>query len=312
VNRVQPEAQDPRSEALVAAFRDYLSREGMKTTRQRELIAAEFARVEDHVSVEDLLLRVRERDSSIGYATVYRTLKLLVDGGMASLRNFGEGFARYEPLDEDHHDHLICLVCQTIVEFHDEFIERRQEQVAEDLGYRLTHHRHELFGVCPACLEEHGRAIVDELRPSPPDDVAPDLPAAFRTYLNREGLKYTKQRDLIAELFAGVEDHVSVEDLLGRVKTRDSSIGYATVYRTLKLLVDSGLAACRHFGDGLTRFEPRDEQHHDHFIDEQTGDVKEFRDEAMERRQDEIARAHGFALVRHRQDLFGVSRPASG
>lgn len=308
MNQTQPKPEDPRSEALVKSFREYLTREGMKSTRQRDLIAAAFAQVEGHVSVEELLATVRERDGSVGYATVYRTLKLLVDAGLASLRNFGEGFARYEPLDEEHHDHLICEMCQKIVEFHDEFIERRQDQVAEDMGFRLTHHRHELFGVCTDCRREHGDDVVDTLRPHPAADAARELPEAFRKYLTRSGLKSTRQRDLIANLFSGIDDHVSVEDLLERVKKEDDSIGYATVYRTLKLLVESGLAACRHFGDGFTRFEPRDEEHHDHLIDEESGDVLEFRDEEMERRQVEIAREHGFALVRHRQDLFGVPR----
>ena len=302
---------ESRSDSFVDEFRAYLAREGMKSTRQRDLIAAEFARVEGHVSVEELLACVRERDGSVGYATVYRTLKLLVDAGLASLRNFGEGFARYEPLDEDHHDHLICEVCQKIVEFHDEFIERRQVEVAAGLGYDLTQHRHELFGVCPDCLKEHGEKIVDELRPGPPRELPNELPEAFRSYLGRAGLKTTRQRDLIAELFAGVEDHVSVEDLLERVRDKDDSIGYATVYRTLKLLVESGLAACRHFGDGFTRFEPRDEDHHDHLIDEESGEVLEFHDAEMEARQERIANEHGFALVRHRQDLFGVRRPKS-
>lgn len=306
VNEPQPQKNASEGTTLVDEFRAYLAREGMKSTRQRDTIAAEFARVEGHVSVEELLARVREQDSSVGYATVYRTLKLLVDAGLASLRNFGEGFARYEPLDEDHHDHLICEVCQKIVEFHDDFIERRQEQVAIGLGYRLTHHRHELFGVCPECLVEHGQKVVDDLRPRPPGEGERELPEAFREYLGRAGLKSTRQRDLIAGLFAECDDHVSVEDLLERVKQEDDSIGYATVYRTLKLLVESGLAACRHFGDGFTRFEPRDEEHHDHLIDEETGDVLEFHDEEMEARQEQIARGHGFALVRHRQDLFGV------
>lgn len=306
VNEPQSQKQESAGASLVEDFRTYLAREGMKATRQRDTIAAEFARVEGHVSVEELLARVRAQDASVGYATVYRTLKLLVDAGLASLRNFGEGFARYEPLDEDHHDHLICEVCQKIVEFHDDFIEKRQEQVALGLGYRLTHHRHELFGVCPECLAEHGQKIAEDLRPRPAGESERALPEAFREYLGRSGLKSTRQRDLIAELFASCEDHVSVEDLLERVKQQDDSIGYATVYRTLKLLVESGLAACRHFGDGFTRFEPRDEDHHDHLIDEDSGDVLEFHDEEMEARQEQIARGHGFALVRHRQDLFGV------
>ena len=304
---------DGRGEKMLRAFRDYLGREGMKVTRQRELITTRFARVEEHVSVDELLLLVRQSDASIGYATVYRTLKLLVDAGLATLHNFGEGFARYEPHDEDHHEHLICEVCGRIEEFHDSFIENRQEEVVAGLGYRITHHRHDLFGVCPQCLEEKGEDVVEEVSREPaPEGGSADLAAAFRRYLEREGLKSTRQRDLITELFADVDEHVSVEDLLEVVKERDATIGYATVYRTLKLLVDSGLAACRHFGDGFTRFEPRSQEHHDHFIDERSGRVIEFHDEAIERRQEEVAREHGYRLTRHRHDLFGVPLQDAG
>lgn len=288
-------------------FQQYLHRAGMKSTRQRDLIVDAFLGVEEHVSVDELLAMVRDRDPSIGYATVYRTLKLLVDAGVASLRNFDENFSRYEPSDQDHHEHLICEICGRIVEFHDEFLEARQDVVARELGYRLTHHRHDLFGVCPQCLADRGEEAVREVSRGP--GLAPgtvQLPEAFRHYLSREGLKSTRQRDLITELFAHVDEHVSVEDMLGMVRAHDSTIGYATVYRTLKLLVESGLAACRNFGDGFTRFEPRSSEHHDHFIDEQSGRVIEFRDEQIERRQEEVAAEHGFRLTRHRHDLFGV------
>lgn len=292
---------------MLRAFREYLGRAGMKTTRQRELIASAFATVETHVTVDELLVIVRKLDPAVGYATVYRTLKLLVDAGLASLLNFGEGFARYEPFDEAHHEHLICEVCGRIEEFHDEFIEARQEVVARQLGYRLTHHRHDLFGVCASCLAERGNDVIRQVTRSPGlPSGAERLPEAFRRYLVHEGLKSTRQRDLITELFATVEEHVSVEDLLDVVKQHDASIGYATVYRTLKLLVDSGLAACRHFGDGFTRFEPRSTEHHDHLIDESTGEVIEFSDEQIEQRQVELAQEHGFRLTRHRHDLFGL------
>ena len=116
----------------------------------------------------------------------------------------------------------------------------------------------------------------------------------------------------IVEIFSKVEDHVSVDDLLARVKQEDSSVGYATVYRTLKLLVDAGLAADRQFGDGFTRFEPRPEEHHDHFVDEGTGKVLEFHDPRIEARQEEIAREAGFRLTRHRHDLFGIQLATTG
>lgn len=137
--------------ALEQEFRDYLSREGLKGTRQRELIVRTFAGREDHVSVDDLLELVRRDEPNIGYATVYRTLKLLVDAGLASERHFGDGFTRFEPRDEEHHDHMICTKCGKIVEFHDEAIERRQDEVAEQHGFVLSRHRHELYGHCEDC-----------------------------------------------------------------------------------------------------------------------------------------------------------------
>ena len=93
-----------------------------------------------------------------------------------------------------------------------------------------------------------------------PDDVrhnaaSQQMMQQFRNFLRRKGLKSTRQRDLIVSEFAQVRGHVSVEELLQRVRANDSGVGTPTVYRTLKLLVDAGLAACRHFGDGFTRFE---------------------------------------------------------
>jgi Fur family ferric uptake transcriptional regulator len=291
---------------FLAAFRKFLRREGLKTTRQRDLIVEEFSKVRGHISVEELLQRVRDREPGIGYATVYRTLKLLVDARLAGARNFGEGFARYEPLGEDHHDHLICENCGRIVEFHDAELERRQDRVAADLGYRVTHHRHELFGICAVCRRQGVDPREERFTTPDPQATGRDLPEGFRRYLGRRGMRVTRQRTLIVEIFSTVEDHVSVDDLLERVRREDGSIGYATVYRTLRLLSEAGLAAARQFGDGFTRFEPRPEEHHDHFVDEISGRVLEFHDPDIESRQEEVAREHGFALTRHRHDLFGV------
>lgn len=292
--------------SFVQAFRDYLRRERMKLTRQRELIADTFAAVEGHVSVEELLGQCRDRDPAIGYATVYRTLKLLVDAGLGWSRNFGEGFARYEPHDDEHHDHLFCLACGHIEEFRDAAIEKRQEEVARELGYRLTHHRHEVFGICPDCLKAEGEEALERHGRGPRKAEGEDFGESFRRFLGQSGLKLTRQRSLIAALFSELDDHVRVEDLYTRARRRDDSIGHATVYRTLKLLVDAGLASCRHFGDGYTRFEPRLEEHHDHFIDEKNGQVIEFHDDRIEARQKEIARSYGYLVSHHRHDLFGV------
>lgn len=303
-----PSARDDAPGDFLAAFRQHLSREGLKVTRQRERIASVFSTVDGHVSVDELLVKVREVDDAVGYATVYRTLKLLVEAGLASVRHFGEGFARYEPLGEDHHDHLLCESCGRIVEFHDRFIEERQEKLARSLGYRLTHHRHELFGVCAECLGRIGDDAVRDIleRHNQSEMRAEEIPAAFTRYLGSEGLKKTRQRTLITQRFSRAQSHMSVDDLLADVRAEDATIGYATVYRTLKLLVEAGLAACRHFGDGFTRFEPCQGEHHDHFIDEETGEVFEFHDASVEKRQVELAKEYGFRLVRHRHDLFGT------
>ncbi len=299
---------------MVDSFRDHLRRERLKSTRQRELIAQTFAEVEGHVSVEELLERCRVRDPKVGYATVYRTLKLLVDAGVASARNFGEGFARYEPVDDQHHDHLVCLVCGRIDEFHDPQIERLQDQVARDLGYVLTHHRHEIFGVCAPCQQERSREELEPVLRTERRSEGQGFGETFRHYLGAHGLRLTKQRELIAGLFADLDHHVRVEELYDLVRRRDRSIGSATVYRTLNLLVAAGLAACRHFGDGFTRFEPRDEVHHDHLIDEDTGEVIEFHDPRIEARQDELVKAEGYLVSHHRHDLFGrrIENPEVG
>ena len=97
-------------------FRDFLLTQGLKSTRQRELILDEFLRAGSHLSTEDLYLRLRKGNPHIGYATVHRTLKLFAECGIAEQRNFGDGQARYEASAHDeHHDHLICVVCGKIV-----------------------------------------------------------------------------------------------------------------------------------------------------------------------------------------------------
>ena len=146
----EAEKNDP-GVTLSEAFRDYLLKRNLKATRQRSLIVETFGRLRDHVSVEDLLAEVKKEDAAIGYATVYRTLNLLVEARLASIRHFGDRFARFEPRQKEHHDHLICESCGKIVEFHDEEIEDLQEKVASRLGFKLSHHRHELYGLCDDC-----------------------------------------------------------------------------------------------------------------------------------------------------------------
>ena len=97
-------------------------------------------------------LRLRSKHPSIGYATVYRTLKLFNECGIAEERNFGDGQARYEPCAGDaHHDHLVCTACGAIIEFEDTRIEELQQKVAEEQGFTIVSHRLELYGLCAQC-----------------------------------------------------------------------------------------------------------------------------------------------------------------
>ncbi len=141
--------KDPREQ-----LRAYIVKNGLKNSRQRDLIAETFFVARGHLSVDELLDRVRREDPKVGQATVYRTMKLLAASGLAEVRQFGDGHARYELThgDEDeHHDHLICTSCGSIVEFVDKEIERLQERVAATHGFVIRHHKMELYGLCAAC-----------------------------------------------------------------------------------------------------------------------------------------------------------------
>lgn len=130
----------------------YMERRGLRSTAQRRLVTDVFFRSEGHLSIEDVLERVRRKDPKVGYATVYRTLKLLKESGLAYERHFGDGVSRYEVAHADeHHDHLICMECGKIVEFEDDRIEHLQDELARSHGFQLRRHKHELYGVCADC-----------------------------------------------------------------------------------------------------------------------------------------------------------------
>jgi Fur family ferric uptake transcriptional regulator len=124
---------------------------GVKHTAQREAIVREFLATKEHVSIDELLKRVRVQHPNVGYATVYRTLRLLKEIGLADERHFGDGKALYEPIGEHHHDHLICTRCGKIVEFENEEIEALQKEVAREHGFVISGHKMELYGQCADC-----------------------------------------------------------------------------------------------------------------------------------------------------------------
>lgn len=120
---------------------------GLRLTEQRRVIAAVLEKADDHPDVEELYARASVLDPKISLATVYRTVKLFEDWGMLEKHEFGDGRARYETTDRDHHDHLIDITTGQVIEFVDKEIEELQERIAAKLGYRLKGHRLELFAV---------------------------------------------------------------------------------------------------------------------------------------------------------------------
>jgi Fur family ferric uptake transcriptional regulator len=130
-------------------WQSYLERKGLKTTQQREAIVDAFLRTSGHVALDDLLSSARRKYPRVGLATVYRTVKLLEEAGIAVARHFGPGQTLYEISEgRAHHDHLICDACGFIIEFESNEIEKLQDSAAKRLGFNVLRHRHELFGLC--------------------------------------------------------------------------------------------------------------------------------------------------------------------
>lgn len=147
-------AREPDAERLREQLEAYMNERGLRSTEQRRLIVDTFFALGEHATVDELLAEVRKADTRIGYATVYRTLKMLSESGVVDERRFDDGITRYELADDDaHHDHLICTDCGYIQEFEEPLIEELQERIAERFGFSLGHHKLELYGSCqkPNC-----------------------------------------------------------------------------------------------------------------------------------------------------------------
>jgi len=131
---------------------EYLAAKNLKSTSQRDTILDVFVEAGRHLSAEELYARVKKSHPGIGYATVYRTLKLLAEAGLAQERRFEDGFTRYEHASRDaHHDHLICTRCGAIIEFENESIEALQQDVARKNRFKVLSHKLELYGLCAGC-----------------------------------------------------------------------------------------------------------------------------------------------------------------
>jgi Fur family ferric uptake transcriptional regulator len=138
----------------------FLREQGLKSTRQRDIIATAFLKSGEHMTAEDLYRKVCRKHADIGFTTVYRTLKLLARSGLATERVFADNLTRYEPLStEDHHDHLICLYCGSITEFENLKIERLQDRIARDFGFETVVHKMELYGYCRQCTSKKAKTL---------------------------------------------------------------------------------------------------------------------------------------------------------
>ncbi len=133
-------------------FLRFMADRNLNITRQRLRIADMFFTLQGHHTLDEIYRIIRKSEPNVGQTTVYRTLKLLCEAGLALELQFGDGAARYEPVSlKTHHDHLICQRCGKTVEVHSDAIESAQKRLAEEYGYLLLGHAHNLYGLCPDC-----------------------------------------------------------------------------------------------------------------------------------------------------------------
>ncbi len=129
---------------------------GLRMTVQRRVVARVLSEADDHPDAEEVYRRASRLDAKISIATVYRTLRIFEDAGILQRLEFGDGRARFERAESDHHDHLIDTASGKVIEFQNARLEELQEQIARDLGYRLVGHRMELYGL-PMSEADHAK-----------------------------------------------------------------------------------------------------------------------------------------------------------
>ena len=149
-----------------AVFGRFLRGKGCHHTQQRRAIASLFFREDGHLTIEELYVRVHAEDPTVGQSTVYRTMKLLCESGLAREVSFGGGVVRYERARDWHHDHLICERCGRSLEVVDPDIEVLQESLVRKYGFIPTQHRLYLHGVCPECLSAERSASKEPVKKS--------------------------------------------------------------------------------------------------------------------------------------------------
>ncbi|MGQ0645730.1 MAG: Fur family transcriptional regulator [Elusimicrobiota bacterium] len=139
-------------------FQAYVHKHGLKDTAQREEVLAYLLKAGKHMSPEEIYMALRQRGHRLGRATVFRTLKLLEECGLAAHITSADGTRRFEAMHgRPHHDHMICVQCGDVLEFSSPAVERIQERIAREAGFKTLWHRHEVFGRCKSC--ENGPAV---------------------------------------------------------------------------------------------------------------------------------------------------------
>jgi Fur family ferric uptake transcriptional regulator len=133
-------------------FLEHIQKAGLRRTGQRDLIMEIFLRTEEHLTSEDLYWLVQKEDPTVGHTTVYRTLKLLTEAGLAREVRFGDNKTYYEHhYNHEHHDHMICTDCGQVIEFFSAEIEALQDEMADKFGFLPTHHSLRMWGICKEC-----------------------------------------------------------------------------------------------------------------------------------------------------------------
>ncbi len=133
-------------------FKETLHKEGLRYTKPRQAIWNELCSSDKHRDAEEILLTLRKRGLKISRATVYRTIDVLVKNNLIDRLDIGDGRARFQYNDKYlHHDHLVCTTCGKIIEFHSNEVEELQFKIAKQQNFKLSHHNHQLFGICKDC-----------------------------------------------------------------------------------------------------------------------------------------------------------------
>ena len=138
---------------------DYLAKNGLKHSKQRETILKHFLDTSGHMTADDLYRVIHRKHPGVGRTTIYRALKVFVDAKLADAIELRDGLTRFEhKFRHAHHDHMICVECGTILEFVSQEIERLQDEIAEAYGFVIESHRHQMFGRCQKCTRSRKSA----------------------------------------------------------------------------------------------------------------------------------------------------------